>query len=299
MSGERPEDERGCEIIVAENSGFCSGVKRAINMAFEAAQRSEGRVYTIGPIIHNPQVVKKLEEQGVGVIERLTPGMVGTVIVRSHGLHPDVIAQAEVIGLEIVDATCPFVKKAQRHAASLLADGYQVIVVGSADHPEVEGIVGFAGDEAIIIDTVEEAAKLGSWPRIGVVSQTTFSVERHRQIVGELVGHALELKVYNTICSETSLRQRATVAVGERADMMVVIGGKNSSNTTRLAELCRAKGRRTYHVETADELRPEWFEERPRVGIAAGASTPQWIIDEVIERIKVLSQSRAVPSSSS
>ena len=298
QNGMGEDDLTGVEIILAENSGFCSGVTRAINMAFEAAERSEGKVYTIGPLIHNPQVVRKLEEHGVGVIERLTPGMVGTVIVRSHGLHPDVIAEAERIGLDIVDATCPFVKKAQHDAASLSADGYQVIVVGSADHPEVEGIVGYAGDEAIVVDSVEEASGLGRWPRIGIVSQTTFSVERHRQIVSELIGHARELKVYNTICSETSLRQRSTVAVGLRADMMIVIGGKNSSNTTRLAELCRAHGRETHHIETAAELRPEWFRGKPKVGVTAGASTPQWIIDEVIGKIRDLFQAGAVPSSS-
>lgn len=270
------------EVILADYLGFCYGVKRAIKIARENAA-PDGSACTLGPIIHNPQMVERLKEEGVGAIDRLDDLKRGKVIIRSHGVGPETYERAEAMGLECVDATCPHVKKAQLSAKELAEEGRFVVIVGEKEHPEVHSIVQWAGGNVAVIETVAEAAFLPNASRLGIISQTTFSGERFQEIVSALLDKSRDIRVMRTICTATDQRQRAARELGSKVDVMLVIGGKNSANTTRLAQLC-AKICRTYHIETAEELRPAWFDNIEKIGITAGASTPDWIIKEVYKK---------------
>ena len=270
------------EVILADYLGFCYGVKRAIKIARENAA-PDGSACTLGPIIHNPQMVERLEEEGVGTIDRLDDLKRGKVIIRSHGVGPETYERAEAMGLECVDATCPHVKKAQLSAKELAEEGRFVVIVGEKEHPEVHSIVQWAGGNVAVIETVAEAASLPNASRLGIISQTTFSGERFQEIVSALLDKSRDIRVMRTICTATDQRQRAARELASKVDVMLVIGGKNSANTTRLAQLC-AKICRTYHIETAEELRPAWFDNIEKIGITAGASTPDWIIKEVYKK---------------
>ena len=272
------------EIFLAEYLGFCYGVKRAIKIARENA---DGKSCTLGPIIHNPQMVDRLKSEGVGVVENLADLKEGTIIIRSHGVGPQVYEDAENINLKVVDATCPFVKKAQLSAKKLVEEGYQVVIIGEKNHPEVKSIFEWSDKKAIILETEEEAKQLSSCQKLGIVSQTTVSGERFRKIVEQLLEKSSEIKILRTICTATDQRQAAALELAQKVDVMLVIGGKNSANTTRLAQLCK-KYCTTYHIETAEELTPEWFNEVEKIGITAGASTPDWIILEVQEKCQTI-----------
>lgn len=279
------------EIILASHAGFCFGVRRATQMAFEAAERG-GETYTLGPIIHSPQVVGKLEEMGARVLDDLCRIESGTVIIRSHGVTAAEMAEAEQRGLDIVDATCPFVKKAQEHVSRLSAEGYDVIVVGDAEHPEVQGIVSYATGTVYVVSSVEDAEQLPRMGRAGVVAQTTQSQTVFEDIVVRCLRRCNEIRVYRTICDATTVRQQAARELAQQVECVIVIGGFNSGNTRRLAEVCTEIQPRTHHIETADELLPEWFDGVDRVGVTAGASTPKWIIEEVIQRIEQIDEDK-------
>src|SRR5512146_134327 len=279
------------EIILAEQAGFCFGVKRATQMAFEAADKG-GKTYTLGPIIHSPQVVQRLEEMGVRVRQDLSGMESGTIIIRSHGVASEELEEAVRRELEIVDATCPFVKKAQEHVKSLSQAGYDVVVVGDNDHPEVQGIVSYAKEKVFVIGSGEEAAKLPKMGKIGIVAQTTQSFENLKNVVLECLMKAGEIRVFNTICDATAVRQEEAKVLAQRVDCMIVIGGYNSANTKRLAEVCSELQPKTYHIETAQQLVPAWFEGVGTVGVTAGASTPKWLIDEVMERIEEINRDK-------
>ena len=270
------------EVILADYLGFCYGVKRAIKIARENAA-PDGSACTLGPIIHNPQMVERLKDEGVGTIDCLDDLKRGKVIIRSHGVGPETYEKAEAMGLECVDATCPHVKKAQLSAKELAEEGRFVVIVGEKEHPEVHSIVQWAGGNVAVIETVAEAASVPNASRLGIISQTTFSGERFREIVSALLDKSRDIRVMRTICTATDQRQRAARELASKVDVMLVIGGKNSANTTRLAQLC-AKICRTYHIETAEELRPAWFDNIEKIGITAGASTPDWIIKEVYKK---------------
>lgn len=273
------------EIVLAKSAGFCFGVKRATNMAFDAAERYD-RICSHGPIIHSPQMVRKLEEHGVEVVSDIENIPNGAVIIRSHGVTADELHQILDQNLEIVDATCPFVKKAQDYARLLGDQGYSVVLAGEAEHPEVQGIVSYAPEgEVYTVASLDEAEKLPRMKKIGIVAQTTQSYDNFCQIVEACLSKCQELRVFNTICDATTVRQNEARAIAAGVDLVIVIGGYNSANTTRLARICKEIQPRTYHVETAGEIKPEWFSGIDSVGITAGASTPQWIIDEVYERV--------------
>jgi 4-hydroxy-3-methylbut-2-enyl diphosphate reductase len=254
-------------------------------MAFEAADMG-GKTYTLGPIIHSPQVVQKLKEMGVGLLEDLSTLENGTIIIRSHGVTAEELEEAVKKELEIVDATCPFVKKAQEHVKSLSQAGYDVVVVGDADHPEVEGIVSYATGKVCVVGSGEEAARLPRMGKVGIVAQTTQSFENLTNVVKECLMKGGEIRVFNTICDATAVRQEEAKELALKVDCMIVIGGFNSANTRRLAEVCMDLLPKTYHIETAAELKSGWFSGVKKVGVTAGASTPKWIIDEVIKRLK-------------
>lgn len=275
------------KVVVARYAGVCYGVERALKLASEAATR-DGHVATLGPLIHNPQAVAALQERGVGVASSLDDISGGTVVIRSHGVDPAVIVEAEERGLTVVDATCPFVRAAHTCAAELTAAGYAVVIVGESDHPEVEGILAHAGGEAII---VEHAADLPARVprRIGVVVQTTQQIGTLRDVVDDLLPRTADLRVCNTICSATAQRQTAAAELADEVDVIVVVGGHNSGNTTRLTDICRARNSHTHHVETAAELESAWFTGAGVVGVTAGASTPDEQIQGVIGAIEALS----------
>jgi 4-hydroxy-3-methylbut-2-enyl diphosphate reductase len=278
------------KVTLAKQAGFCFGVKRATQLAFEAADKDQ-KTYTLGPIIHSPQVVGKLEELGIRVLDSLDGLESGTIIIRSHGVEQKDINEAQLRNLDIVDATCPFVKKAQEHVKSLSEAGYGVVVVGDADHPEVQGIVSYGGEKVFVVAAGEEVKKLPKMSKIGVVAQTTQSFENLKNIVCECLLRGGEIRVYNTICDATAVRQEEAKELAGQVDCMLVVGGFNSANTSRLLEVCADLQPRTYHIETAAEIDPEWFVGAERVGVTAGASTPKWIIDEVMNKIEELNKS--------
>ena len=270
------------EVILADNLGFCYGVKRAIQLAEDSAVPGQV-INTLGPIIHNPQMVAKLAENGVGTVDTLEEAREGTIIIRSHGVGPEIYKQVEAMGLNMVDATCPHVRKAQSSARMLADEGYQVVIVGEKHHPEVKSIIEWAGEGAVAIETEEEAEDLPKYGKLGVVAQTTFSAPKFKQIVDRLLDKSSDIKILRTICTATDQRQSAAIKLAAQVELMLVIGGKNSANTTRLAQLCSDKCK-TYHIETAEELCDEWFDKIKKIGITAGASTPDWIIKEVYKK---------------
>ena len=278
------------KVILAKQAGFCFGVKRATQMAFDAAGKDQ-KTYTLGPIIHSPQVVGKLENLGIRALDSLDGLESGTIIIRSHGVEYKEMSEAQQKNLDIVDATCPFVKKAQEHVKSLSETGYGVVVVGDADHPEVQGIVSYGGEKVFVVASGEEVKKLPKMKKIGVVAQTTQSFENLKNVVCECLLRGGEIRVYNTICDATTVRQEEAKELAGRVDCMLVVGGFNSANTRRLLEVCAEIQPHTYHIETAAEINPVWFEGAERVGVTAGASTPKWIIDEVMNKIEELNKS--------
>ena len=270
------------EVILAEHLGFCYGVKRAIEIARQNAS-TDGTSSTLGPIIHNPQMVERLKNEGVGTVGSLDEMEDGLVIIRSHGVGPKVYEKAESRGLELVDATCPHVKKAQLSAKLLSEEGYTVVIVGEKNHPEVKSIFEWTEQNAYIIETEAEVDALPSIGKLGIVSQTTFSGEKFRSIVSCLLEKSREIKILRTICTATDLRQASALELAKKVDVMIVVGGKNSANTSRLAQLCATKCK-TYHIETVAELQDEWLDHVNKIGITAGASTPGWIIKEVYKQ---------------
>ncbi len=272
------------KIVVAKRSGFCFGVKRAVDMAFDMATKKKG-VCTLGPIIHNPQVVDSLRNKGVVSVEEPSKEMT-SIIIRTHGIPVTMYEKIDNMGIEAVDATCPFVKNAQTYAKLLKDEGYQVVILGDRNHPEVKSIMSFSGDDVIVAAEGGTPSKLK--PKVGVVVQTTQPVEALKNLLSHIVGKAREIKIHDTICNSTALRLKETSEICEKVDIMIVVGGKNSANTTQLANLCESKGARTYHVETATELSHQWIKGIQSVGITAGASTPRWIIEEVVDKIKYM-----------
>ncbi len=275
------------EVILAELAGFCYGVRRAVDTVTESARVQEKPMFILGPLIHNPQVVERLEEQGVKSVRSLDEVPAGSIVVMpSHGVPRKTIELADELGLETIDLTCPFVSKIYRVVAGLVEDGYQIIVVGDEGHTEVRGIMSVAGDDAVAVSDASELADCELKSRVGVVAQTTQIIERFKSVTAEVSARAYEVRSFNTICHATTERQNAALAATKGADAMVVVGGHNSANTKRLAEICTAAGVPTYLVEIADEIDPNWFAGKNSVGITAGASTPDWIIKEVIEKVK-------------
>lgn len=274
-------------IIVAEHAGVCYGVERALKLAEEAVVDG-GAVHTLGPLIHNPQAVAALRDRGVAVADSVDEVAGGTLVIRTHGVDPARVDAARAKGLSVIDATCPFVSTAQRHAADLTDSGYSVFIVGEAHHPEVEGILAYTGARATVIERVDDLPDPLPSRRIGVVVQTTQSAALLETVVAALLPRVNELRVFNTICSATSKRQQAADDLARSVDVMVVVGGKNSGNTTRLAEICAAANERVHHVETPSELQSGWFTGVETVGVTAGASTPDEQITAVIAAIEAI-----------
>ena len=271
------------EIKLAKHCGFCYGVKRAVQLAQQVADEHL-KAATLGPLIHNPQLISDLEKQGIACKDNIDDFLPGeTVIIRSHGVGPEVYTTAEAKGLPIIDATCPNVRLAQKKAAQAAADGYLPIVVGEKNHPEIKSILKWAGKNAICIECIKDISTVPQQERYGVIIQTTFELQKFEDILKELKKQRPgEYRVERTICLATAQRQKAAVDLAAETDAMIVIGGRNSANTRHLLELVQMNSSRAYHIETADELQRDMFRDCHKIGITAGASTPDCLIKEAI-----------------
>lgn len=273
-------------VIRAKHAGVCYGVERALDMAV-VAMMDEEDTYTLGPLIHNPTVVKQLEEQGVVAAESVDDIDGGIVVIRSHGVEPHVMQELKDKGLTVIDATCPHVAKAQRSAGELRDAGGTVVVIGRAEHPEVKGLCGHAGDRAVVVADVDELPADLIEP-VGVVVQTTESKEKLDAVVDAIRARGIEPVVKNTICFATRQRQNSAADLADEVDAIVVIGGKNSSNTTHLYDICKAHCERSYFIECVEEIDSAWFAGCETVGVTAGASTPDDQICAVVDYLETL-----------
>ena len=263
------------KVIRARYAGACYGVNRALSLVDEAALSGASTVHTLGPLIHNPQVVSTLRDRGVEEADSVESVEEGILVIRSHGVAPEVIEQAEQKGLQVVDATCPHVMKAQIAARQLQEQGYQVLIVGELGHPEVEGIRAYAGDQGIVVQEPSDLPDVLASEMVGIVVQTTQTESSLAAIIAALEQRGVAPVVHNTICFATRQRQEAAIELAKEVDVLLVVGGRNSGNTTRLAQLCKMDCPQTYHIEEAAELKADWFAGASIVGITAGASTPE------------------------
>lgn len=279
------------EVILAKSAGFCFGVKRAVETVYEQTG-TENRIYTYGPIIHNEEVVKDLESKGVTVLEGeedLRKLDKGTVVIRSHGVPREICEMIEKKGLACVDATCPFVKRIHRIVEKESREGRRIIIIGNPGHPEVEGIMGWSHTPAAVIESAEEAEKFTCLPgeKLCLVSQTTFNYNKFKELVEIFQKKGYNITIVNTICNATEERQTEAREIADKVDAMIVIGGKHSSNTRKLYEICRERCKSTYLIQTLDDLHLELPETAALVGITAGASTPNNIIEEVQNYVRI------------
>jgi len=284
-------------LVVAEPIGFCFGVKRAINLA-KQARRKLPRVWTLGELIHNPGVVAELRRDGIRAVRSLGQAQDGALVIRSHGCRPEVMAQARRMGITVIDATCPHVGRVQHVVSDLKTAGYSVIIVGERDHPEVQSLLGHARGAGVVYEP-DILKKLEHTKKIGVVAQTTIPLHTLQSALADLSrGEFEELRVFNTICTEAASRQAAARKIAQEVDLMVVIGGHNSANTSRLADIAREAGKRTFQVERKQELDPGWFKPTQRVGVTAGTSTPSWVVDDVLAQVRTLLTGHRRPTKS-
>lgn len=278
------------KVIVAKSAGFCYGVRRALDLVEKTISSHRSAVFTLGPLIHNPQAIARLEEAGVRTVGNLDDVPAKSVVMMpTHGVPKDVVTRAKKLGLVVVDATCPYVRKVHRLAEDLVRDGYQIIVLGDRHHSEVRGILSRAGDNAMAISGTQELRDMELGERVGILAQTTQSVEQYELVVTAVSAKINDVRAFNTICSATLERQHDALALTEHTDVVVVVGGRNSANTRRLAEICARTNVPTYQVEVEEELDPAWFKNARIVGVTAGASTPDWIISSVVERLQGIS----------
>jgi 4-hydroxy-3-methylbut-2-enyl diphosphate reductase len=274
------------EIIIARNSGFCYGVKRALQLSRKAGQSQKNRIFSWGELIHNPEVIKKLEKDGIQVansLSQLKPG--DTVIIRSHGVSPAVYQALRKKRVRLIDATCPIVKKIQKTVAALSRRAGEIIIVGNRNHPEIQGLLGYSRGKARVVENVEQARQLPFKKKRAVLAQSTQDGELFSQVVETLVNKTAELSVFNTICQSTRVRQEATAELARRVDTLFIIGGKNSSNTNKLYQISSRLLPRTYFIESPEEITPEMIQGASYIGISGGASTPPEVIKKTVSAI--------------
>ncbi len=275
------------KVLVAETCGFCNGVRNAIRTA-ERVLAQEKKVYSLGPIIHNRDVVERLAKAGLNTIDSVEEIERGTVIIRSHGAAPQQLEQLKKKGIKIVDATCVLVKRVQHIAEELEKENYKVVVIGDKNHPEVQAVVGCAKDVVVIADE-SDLHKLPKSARLGIVCQTTQSPEHFARFLGAIARSSFsEMKVINTLCQEAIKRQESAVQLCKKVDVMFVLGGLESANTRKLAELCKKENKLTFHLQNWNELDISEVFGKNIAGVTAGASTPEWIIDEFVRKLEAL-----------
>jgi (E)-4-hydroxy-3-methyl-but-2-enyl pyrophosphate reductase (IPP and DMAPP forming) len=265
-------------IIVAPSAGFCFGVKRAVKMAVDASKtcKLSEKLNTLGPIIHNPQVVKSLEEKGVYPVDNIEDNGYNTIIIRSHGVKSDIMEKLKLKGVKTIDATCPFVKQAQNYITMAALDGYFIIMVGDKNHPEVQSVISFADkNRFLIINGLDDLKNIPVSEKLALISQTTQDVNFYNSVINEIFKIAKkEIVVFNTICDATKLKQDESKVLASNVDVMIVVGGYNSANTNKLKNICAAIQKNTYHIETEKEVNPGWFINADMVGITAELLLP-------------------------
>ncbi|MBO7191685.1 MAG: 4-hydroxy-3-methylbut-2-enyl diphosphate reductase [Elusimicrobiaceae bacterium] len=281
--------EKEQDVIVAKRAGFCPGVKSAIDKVLELAA-GQKPVYTIGPLIHNKQVTDMLSAKHITSIDfpHQATDKSGVLVIRAHGITPQFQQEIESCGMEVVDATCPLVKHAQNIIDKFARQGYHTVIVGDGEHAEVIGLMGYTQGRGTVVSGPEEAKKLPHFDKVNVVSQTTQKESVFYQTAEEIKKHADMCQISNTICQPTKDRQKETIEFAQNADLVIVVGGKHSANTARLAVLCRELSSAVQHVETEKELDETQILKAKKIFITAGASTPEWVIDRVAERVKQL-----------
>jgi 4-hydroxy-3-methylbut-2-enyl diphosphate reductase len=273
------------KVLVAERCGFCLGVKNAIAMA-ETALKTNKHIFSLGPVIHNDQVVEKLAHEGLHTVKSIEEIPSGTVLIRSHGATLAQLEEIKQKGLDIIDATCVLVKRVQKIAAQLNHDGYKVVIIGDANHPEVQAVAGYATD-VVVVDGPKDLGMLPMNQKLGVICQTTQSPEYFAATVAEMVKRGFsEMKIINTLCGEAIKRQTSAVELCQKVDIMFVLGGLHSANTRKLAELCRRYNPQSYHLEDWKQLDKTTLAGKNTAGVTAGASTPDWVIDEFVEKLE-------------
>jgi len=273
------------KVIVAQKCGFCPGVRNAISIA-EKILAKEKHVYSLGPIIHNKDEVQRLAKAGLKTVDNVDQIRSGTVLIRSHGAAPEQIAKLKKKGINIVDATCVLVKRVQKIAGQLHRAGYKVVIIGDENHPEVQAVVGCADDVVVIADE-SDLRKLPKDSKLGVVCQTTEGPEHFSEMLCDIGRKGFsELKVINTLCKEAIKRQQSAVDLCKKVDIMFVLGGLESANTRRLAELCKKYNSRTFHLQNWDEFDKNYVFGKNVAGVTAGASTPEWIINEFVKNLE-------------
>ncbi len=275
------------EVLLARENGFCFGVKKAVELT-EAAAETGRTVHNLGQVVHNPKISERLAARGVRVIADPSEATEGIVVIRAHGVPPEMRAKIEAQGLECIDATCSLVLRAQRFTKQLADEGYRVIILGTPEHPEVVGLRAYAGVDYVIVETKDEWERLPKMKKAGVVSQSTQPPWAFKELVGHIAEIAQETKIFNTVCPVTIKRQHAATELAGLTDMIIVVGGKNSANTRELVNLARMQGRDAHHIEHASELEPAWLAGKERVGLIGGCSTPMETLIEVKERAEAL-----------
>ena len=277
------------EIKLAKTAGFCMGVRRAVDTVLDVSQHETGRrIYTYGPLIHNPQTIKLLKNRGITAIksiDEISDRENALLVIRAHGIAPDERKKIKESGVKIIDATCPKVAYVQAIIKKHTALGYTVIIVGDCEHPEVDGLWGYTEDRGIIVSTLTDAEKLPAMEKICIVAQTTQDTDHYRHIVQKIQEKNPQVVVFNTICSSTERRQEDIISLAKEMDALFVVGGKNSANTCRLADLAQKQNTPTFHIETAEEIENIDLTPYKSIGVSAGASTPNWIIDQVMDKI--------------
>ncbi len=274
------------KVSLAVSAGFCFGVQRAVKMAVSALDEFGGPVYTLGPIIHNPQEVQRLQDMGIKMAQTLEDIPDGLVVIRSHGAPKGVIEEAEKRGLKVVDATCPLVQRLKERVRELADEGYQVVIVGESDHPEVMAVLSYAPDSCLVVRGPEGVKQGLLNKKVGIVAQTTQSLENLQAVASLCISHCREVRTYNTICQATHQRGAEALELARQVDVMIVVGGKNSANTTRLAQAVTQGGTTTYHIESAADLGALEIPPEAPIGVTAGASTPGWVIEDVVSALK-------------
>ena len=283
------------KILVAKNAGFCMGVRKAMEKVLKKLEENPGNeLYTYGPLIHNNQVVQHLEERGVKSITDLNVKKDSTVVIRSHGVPPKTYVEMEQIGLEICDATCEKVKRLQLITNRRAKEGYDIVIIGDKNHAEIIGVHGFSMGKGYVINSEEDIEELPPLGKVAVVAQTTANVQKFNHLLEILNSKFQVEKVYDTICDATHKSQREVLELSEKVDAMIVIGGKHSSNTKRLAELSKSKNIATFHIETKDELPLNEIKNYKTIGVTAGASTPDWLIEEIVDTVSKLDDNSTV-----
>lgn len=275
------------EVLLARENGFCFGVKKAVELT-EAAAETGRTVHNLGQVVHNPKISERLAARGVKVIQDPSEAAEGIVVIRAHGVPPEMRAKIEEQGLECIDATCSLVLRAQRFTKQLADEGYRVIILGTPEHPEVVGLRAYAGADHVIVETKEEWERLPKMKKAGVVSQSTQPPWAFKELVAHVAEIAQETKIFNTVCPVTIKRQHAATELAGETDMIIVVGGKNSANTRELVNLARMQGREAHHIEHASELEAAWLAGKERVGLIGGCSTPMETLIEVKERAEAL-----------